>query len=242
MNLQIAMILGQDGVTNGAIYALLALSILLVFTVTRVLFIPQGEFVTFGALTMAAVQAGQATALVWLVVGLAVAEAAFDLYAQRKAGRPLHLNRVMLFKLAYPFVLAALPDFLKLGGKKVEGTILAASLMLVLDEMPDSNPSKKVAADYIAAYEKMHGSKPATFGANVYDAGLLLERAIPEAAQKGKPGTKEFRAALRDALEQTKELVATQGVYNMTPADHSGFDERGREMITVKDGTWKLLK
>ena len=108
MNLQIAMILGQDGVTNGAIYALLALSILLVFTVTRVLFIPQGEFVTFGALTMAAVQAGQATALVWLVVGLAVAEAAFDLYAQRKAGRPLHLNRVMLFKLAYPFVLAAL--------------------------------------------------------------------------------------------------------------------------------------
>ncbi|NMG72600.1 ABC transporter substrate-binding protein [Parazoarcus communis] len=137
---------------------------------------------------------------------------------------------------------AALPDFLKLGGKKVEGTILAASLMLVLDEMPDSNPSKKVAADYIAAYEKMHGHKPATFGANVYDAGLLLQQAIPLAAQKGKPGTAEFRSALRDALEQTKELVATQGVYNMTPADHSGFDERGRVMITVKDGTWKLLK
>lgn len=137
---------------------------------------------------------------------------------------------------------AALPDFLKLGGKKVEGTILAASLMLVLDEMPDSNPSKKVAADYIAAYEKMHGHKPATFGANVYDAGLLLQQAIPVAAQKAKPGTPEFRSALRDALEQTKEMVATQGVYNMTPADHSGFDERGRVMITVKDGTWKLLK
>jgi branched-chain amino acid transport system substrate-binding protein len=137
---------------------------------------------------------------------------------------------------------AALPDFLKLGGKKVEGTILAASLMLVLPEIPDSNPSKKMALDYIAAYEKLNGSKPATFGANVYDAGLLLQRAIPIAAQKAKPGTKEFRAALRDALEQTKELVGTQGVYNMTPADHSGFDDRGRELIVVKDGNWRLLK
>ncbi len=137
---------------------------------------------------------------------------------------------------------AALDAFLKLGGKKVEGTILAASLMLVLPEIADSNPSKKMAADYIAAYEKLNGSKPATFGANVYDAGLLLEKALPLAAAKAKPGTKEFRAALRDALEQTKELVATQGVYNMTPADHSGFDERGRELITVKDGAWKLLK
>ncbi|WP_201524694.1 ABC transporter substrate-binding protein [Bordetella pseudohinzii] len=137
---------------------------------------------------------------------------------------------------------AALPDFLKLGGKKVEGTILAASLMLVLPEIADSNPSKKVASDYTAAYEKLNGSKPATFGANVFDAGLLLQQAIPEAAKAGKPGTPEFRSALRDALERTKELVGTQGVYNMSPADHSGFDERGRELITVKDGTWTLVK
>jgi len=103
-------------------------------------------------------------------------------------------------------------------------------------------PSKAVAQEYIAAYEKMYGSKPATFGANVYDAGLLLARAVPEAAKKGKPGTPEFRSALRDALEGTRELVGTQGVYNMTPADHSGFDERGRVLITVKDGNWRLLK
>ncbi|WP_459617152.1 ABC transporter substrate-binding protein [Bordetella sp. 2513F-2] len=137
---------------------------------------------------------------------------------------------------------AALPDFLKLGGKKVEGTILAASLMLVLPEIPDSHPSKKVATAYIEAYKKLHGSVPATFGANVYDAGLLLEQAIPVAAKAGKPGTKEFRSALRDALEQTKELVGTQGVYNMTPEDHSGFDDRGRELITVSNGNWTLLK
>jgi len=136
---------------------------------------------------------------------------------------------------------AALDAFLKLGGKKVEGTILAASGMLVLDEMPDS-PVKAVATKYVGDYEKMYGEKPATFGANVYDAGLLLQAAIPTALKSGKPGTPEFRKALRDALENTKELVATQGVYNITPADHSGFDERGRVLITVKDGKWALLK
>lgn len=137
---------------------------------------------------------------------------------------------------------AALPQFIKLGGDEVEDTITAASLMLVLPQIPDSNPSKKVAQEYIERYEAMHGEKPATFGANVYDAGLLLEQAIPIAAEKAKPGTPEFRAALRDALEQTTELVATQGVYNMTPEDHSGFDERGRELITVKDGEWRLIE
>ena len=137
---------------------------------------------------------------------------------------------------------AASQDFIKIGGKKVEGAILAASLMLVLDEIPDSVPSKKVAMEYVSAYEKMYGSVPATFGANVYDAGLLLQRAVPEAMKKAKPGTAAFRAALRDALEATKELVATQGVYNMTPADHSGFDQRGRVLVTVKDGKFTLLR
>jgi len=136
---------------------------------------------------------------------------------------------------------AATPDFVRLGGKNVEGTIMAASLMLVLDQVPDSNPSKKIATQYIADYEKLYGSKPATFGANVYDAGLLLQRAVPLAAQKGKPGTEEFRSALRDALESTRDLVGTQGVYNMTPEDHSGFDKRGRELMTLKNGKWTLL-
>lgn len=137
---------------------------------------------------------------------------------------------------------AALPDFLKLGGRKVEGTVLAASAMLVLDQVSDSHPTKKIAAKYVADYEKLHGSKPATFGANVYDAGLMLQAAIPTALKSGKPGTPAFRSALRDAVEQIRELPATQGVYNLSPADHSGFDERGRELITVKNGQWTLLK
>ncbi len=138
---------------------------------------------------------------------------------------------------------AALPAFLQLGGKKVEGVRLAASLMLVLDEAPDSEVAKPVAVKYVADYEKAFGTKPATFGANVYDAGLLLEVAIPVALKTGaKPGTPEFRAALRDALENVKELAGTQGVYNMTPADHSGFDQRGMMLIVVKDGAFHLAE
>ena len=163
------------------------------------------------------------------------------------AGGPTVLPQTTLFDAGYKGRVyqthgAASPDFLRLGGAKVEGTVLAASLMLVLPEIPDSVPSKAVALEYINAYEKLYGNKPATFGANVYDAGLLLARTVPEAAKRGKPGTPEFRAALRDALESTRELVGTQGVYNMSPADHSGFDERGRVLITVKDGNWRLLK
>ncbi len=162
------------------------------------------------------------------------------------AGGPTVLPHTTLVDLGYKGKIyqthgAAAPDFIRLGGKKVEGGYMAASLMLVLDEIPNNHPSKKMAQGFIDAYEKMYGAKPATFGGNVYDAGLLLQRAVPEAVKKGKPGTPEFRAALRDALEQTRELVGTQGVYNMTPQDHSGFDARGRVMMTLRDGSWHLI-
>ncbi len=136
---------------------------------------------------------------------------------------------------------AATDDFIRIGGRKVEGAIMAAGLLLVLDQVSDSVPSKRPAVEYVTGYEKLYGTKPATFGANVYDAGLLLQRAIPVALARSRPGTPEFREALRDALEATRELVATQGVYNMTPADHSGFDRRGRVLVTVKDGKWVLV-
>ena len=162
------------------------------------------------------------------------------------AGGPTVLPHTTLVERGYKGQIyqthgAATPDFIRLGGKAVEGTVMAASLMLVLDEISDSHPSKKAAQDYIAAYEKVYGAKPATFGANVYDAGLLLQRAVPEAAKKAKPRTPEFRSALRDALEATKELVGTQGVYTMTPQDHSGFDKRGRVLMTLKNGSWQLV-
>jgi branched-chain amino acid transport system substrate-binding protein len=137
---------------------------------------------------------------------------------------------------------AATPEFLKIGGKKVEGTFLAASPMLVLSEIGDEVASRKVALDYIAGYKKLYDVEPGTFGANIYDAGLLLERTVPVAAAKAKPGTPEFRAALRDAIEEVKDLTGAQGVYNMTPKDHSGFDQRSIVMIAVKNGSWSLVK
>ncbi len=137
---------------------------------------------------------------------------------------------------------AALDAFLKLGGKKVEDAVIGASLMLVLDEASDKNPSKKVAAKYVSDYKAKYGEFPATFGANVYDGGLLLQAAIPAALKGGKPGTPEFRKALRDALEKTRNVVGVQGTYNITPEDHSGFNEDSIEMITVTGGQWKLLK
>lgn len=135
----------------------------------------------------------------------------------------------------------ATDDFIKLGKDKVEGTILAAGPMLVIDEIPDANPTKKIAQTYIAAYEKQFGTKPATFGANTWDAGILLERAIPVALKAAKPGTEAFRSALRDALEQEREVVGCQGVFNMSPTNHNGMDERARVLITIRDGRFRLL-
>ena len=131
--------------------------------------------------------------------------------------------------------------FIQIGGRKVEGALIVGPLLLVLNEIPDDVATKKVALEYVTAYEKQFGQQPPIFGAGVYDAGLLLQHAIPEAAKKGKPGTPEFRSALRDALEGTHELVTSQGVVNMSAQDHSGYDKRGRVLLTVKDGKFALV-
>lgn len=132
--------------------------------------------------------------------------------------------------------------FIQIGGKKVEGALVVGPMLLVLDEIPDGVPTRKVAFEFVSRYERQFGARPPIFAAGTYDAGLLLERAIPEAARKGKPGTQEFRSALRDALEQTKDLAASQGRITMTPQDHSGFDNGGIVLLTVKDGRFTLVR
>jgi len=161
-------------------------------------------------------------------------------------GGPAVLPQATLFDQGYKGRVyqthaVATDDFIKLGKEKVEGTVLAAGPMLVIDEIPDSNPTKKVAQQYIAAYEKQFGSKPATFGANTWDGGLLLQRAIPVALKAAKPGTEAFRVALRDALEKERDVVGTQGVFNMSPENHNGMDERARVLVVVREGKFRLL-
>jgi branched-chain amino acid transport system substrate-binding protein len=125
----------------------------------------------------------------------------------------------------------------------VEGTILPAGPILVAEQLPDSNPVKKVGMEYVKAYEAANGAgSVSTFGAHMFDAGILLADALPVALQSAKPGTPEFRAALRDALEGLKEVKGTQGVFNMTPTDHLGFDNRARVMVMIENGHWKLIK
>ncbi|MCC6077027.1 branched-chain amino acid ABC transporter permease [Pseudomonas sp. GCM10022188] len=131
MNFQIAMLLGQDGVTNGAIYALLALSILLVFTVTRILLIPQGEFVTYGALTMATIQAGQPTALVWLLLGLSVLDCACDLYAAARSSHGFRFPRRIPLKLGYALLMVALIKTLPLAELPMAFQVLLTLCLVV---------------------------------------------------------------------------------------------------------------
>ena len=134
-------------------------------------------------------------------------------------------------------------DFIRIGGKAVEGTLMAGGPMLVAYDLPGGSPIKAVAQGYIKAHETKYGAGTmSTFGANTYDAGLLLQKAIPTALKKAKPGSVEFREALRDALEQSKEVVGAQGVFNMSAQNHNGMDQRARVMMTVKDGKWVLIK
>ncbi|MDR2239679.1 MAG: ABC transporter substrate-binding protein [Zoogloeaceae bacterium] len=138
---------------------------------------------------------------------------------------------------------AANNDFLRVCGKDCEGTFMPTGPMLVASQLPDTNPMKKSALDYVTKYEKAFGAgSVATFGGHAWDAGMLLVNAIPVALKKSKPGTKEFRAALRDALEGTKELYASHGVFTMTPTDHLGLDQRARVMVRVEGGKWVLEK
>ena len=131
-------------------------------------------------------------------------------------------------------------DFLRVGGKDVEGTLLPAGPVLVADQLPASNPVRKTAQAYVAAYEAAHGKGTvSTFGAHAWDAGLLMSAAVPVALKKAQPGTPEFRAALRDALEGVQELPGAHGIFSMSPNDHLGLDQRARVMVKIENGGWK---
>ena len=120
--------------------------------------------------------------------------------------------------------------------------MLPAGPILVASQLPNTNPIKALAQDYVRRYEAVYGAGTvATFGAHAYDAGIMLKAAVPLALLKAKPGTPEFRATLRSALEVAYGMVLTHGISEMTTEDHNGFDKRARVMVTIKDGAWKLL-
>ncbi|HEX8740395.1 MAG TPA: ABC transporter substrate-binding protein [Casimicrobiaceae bacterium] len=134
------------------------------------------------------------------------------------------------------------PDFLRVCGADCNGTLLPIGPLVVWEQLPDSNPIKAVAKRYVSEYEAKYGAGSRTsFGGHAYDAWTLLTKAVPVALQKAQPGTEQFRAALRDALEQTT-VVGTNGVFTMTPKDHNGMDNRARVMVKIENGKWILVK
>lgn len=134
-------------------------------------------------------------------------------------------------------------DFLRVGGKDVEGALLPVGPIQVLEQLPDSHPAQKPGKEFVQAYEARHGQGTANgFGAYSWDLGIWLKTAIPVALASARPGTKEFRAALRDALEGMKSVVGSHGVYDLSPDDHNGLDVRGRVMVTIQEGKWKLVE
>jgi branched-chain amino acid transport system substrate-binding protein len=164
------------------------------------------------------------------------------------AGTPAALPQMALREKGYKGLIyqthgVANNDFLRVGGKAVEGAFLPLGPMVIANQLPNDNPVKKSALEYVTKYEGVYGKgSVSSFGGHAWDAGVLLGNALPIALKKAKPGTVEFRRALRDAIEGTKNLPAAHGIFNMTPNDHQGYDQRARVMATIENNTWKLVK
>jgi branched-chain amino acid transport system substrate-binding protein len=134
-------------------------------------------------------------------------------------------------------------EFIRVGGKNVEGTLVSSGPFMVADDIPSGHPAKTAAESFKARYEKAYGTGSATaFSGIAWNAGLILDAAIEKAVKVAKPGTAEFRVALRDAMENGGAIATTDGINKMSPTDHSGYSADSAVMVTVKDGRWRLVK
>lgn len=136
---------------------------------------------------------------------------------------------------------AATPDLSRVGGKSVEGTFVVSGPALLGDQLADNHPSKKLALDFVQKFEKEFGANSRNqFAGHSYDFQVATEKAIPLALKKAKPGTPEFRAAIRDSLETMGRTVFAHGVMNWTPTDHWGYTLETGVMTKVVDGKFKV--
>lgn len=161
------------------------------------------------------------------------------------AGLPQTTLRDQGYKgLIYQTHGAAAQAFVDAAGKSAEGARLPTTPLVVAGELPDANPIKKVALDFVGKYQAKWGKgQVPAFAGTAWDAYLILDAAAAKAVKSGaKPGTEPFRVALRDAAQSGAEVVGTDGVFKYTEADHYGLDERARVMVTVGGGKFRLLK
>lgn len=136
---------------------------------------------------------------------------------------------------------AATRDLMRIGGKDVEGAFVVSGPAIVGDQLPDSHPSKKTAIDFVQKYEKQFGAGSRNqFAGHAYDAALVLEKIVPVALKKGKPGSKEFRAALREATETMGRTVVAHGVLTYSKDNHWGYTTETGVILKVVNGDWKV--
>mgnify|MGYP006268767007 FL=1 len=164
------------------------------------------------------------------------------------SGTPAALPQKTLKERGYKGVMyqthgVANNDFLRICGADCEGTYLPSGPMLVANQLPGTSPVKASALEYVQKYEAKYGKgSVSTFGGHAWDALQLVVKAVPNALKVAKPGTPEFRAAMRDALEKSGGVNGAHGVFTMTPNDHAGLDVRARVMVKIDKGTWKLAE
>ena len=136
---------------------------------------------------------------------------------------------------------AATRDLMRVGGKDVEGAYVTSGPAVIPEQLPANPPSKALAADFVAKYEKAYGvGNRNQFAGHAHDTVIVLEKVIPMALKKAKPGTKEFRAAIRDAMETMGRTVVSLGVLNYTKDNHWGFTIETGLVLKVVNGDWKV--
>ena len=120
---------------------------------------------------------------------------------------------------------------------------MPAGPLIVAEQLPSEHPVKKPATDFVQAYEKQFGpGSRTTLAGHSYDMYLMLEQTVPVALKKGKPGTPEFRAALRDAFVAAKAVAVSNGVLDYTDSDHWGFAPDTGVILKVVNGDWQFEK
>lgn len=136
---------------------------------------------------------------------------------------------------------AASRDLMRVGGKDVEGAFVVAGPGMVAEQLPLTHPSKKVAMAHVEAWEKVYGVNSRNpFAAHAYDASVVLQKIIPVALKTAKPGTKEFRGALKAALENAGPIPLFHGTVNYTATNHAGYTDDTGVIMRITNGDWKL--
>ena len=179
---------------------------------------------------------------------LRLAAARPDAVLVAASGTPGALPQLALFERGYPGKVyqttgVVNPDFLRIGGKAVNGTLIAADPLSVAADLPADHPAKAQAAAFTKQYDAAFGpGSVSAFAGYAQDAVLLAQAAIPAALASAAPGTEAFRTALRDAIEHLSGVSSTAGLVTMSPDDHNGYSADAPVMIEVRDGRFALAR